>query len=75
MASILLWHLALLALVLAVFNPASADKQYLRRTSSFLSDRIVGGSLSKQPYPFFGFWEIGCGASLIHDGQCYFVYI
>lgn len=31
--------------------------------------RIVGGNDVTDPadYPFFAFWEVGCGASLIHE--------
>jgi len=29
--------------------------------------RIIGGSPAKHPYPFFGLWTVGCGASLISD--------
>ena len=29
--------------------------------------RIIGGSKVKNPVPYFGLWEVGCGATLIHD--------
>ena len=37
--------------------------------SAAKSTRIVGGNDVTDPsdYPFFAFWEVGCGASLIHE--------
>ena len=29
--------------------------------------RIIGGTVAKKVYPYYGLWEVGCGVSIIHD--------
>jgi len=76
--------LALTLLIVGIDSSSSSSSGNLRtasprrlrqRRDAMIQDRIIGGNVVKTPYPFFGLWIVGCGASLIHDDSKFRFYI
>ena len=60
----------MLTLVVSLCWSATAarpSQSNLRRRNTAVDSRIIGGTVAKVAYPFYALWEVGCGASLVHD--------
>jgi len=66
-----IWPALLLLLsASAASSTASTTKthqNHLRRKAEVAEPRIIGGTLVRDVFPYFGLWEVGCGVALIHD--------
>ena len=64
---------SLVALLLSLLLPflraheLDPEEHPLLRRRTAVDSRIIGGTVAKTAYPFFALWEVGCGASIIHD--------